>query len=71
MFSRPECDASIGLEPLQVAGDPGEACGPLRFATKAGHETVDSHFGRQAVLLVDHQRAARITLKRVLFFKDN
>lgn len=60
--SRSDCDACVGLEPLQVAGDPGEAGGPPRLAAKASHETVDAHLCRQTVLLEDHQRAARISL---------
>jgi hypothetical protein len=67
--SRPDCDASIRLEPLQVAGDPGETAGPLGLAAKVGHETVDANLGGQTVRLVDDQRAAGIALRITEFVR--
>jgi len=59
---RSDGNFSVGLDPGQELGDPGESGGPAGLAAEGGAEGDDADYGVLAVQLGDHQRAAGVAI---------
>jgi len=57
-------DPSVGLEPVQIFGDPGEGGGGAELAACRGAEGDDADLGGEAVRLGDDQGATGVTVAR-------
>jgi hypothetical protein len=58
----PDGDSSVGLEPGEVLGDPGESGGGAGLASQRRAEGDNANLGGETVSLGDDQGAARIAV---------